>query len=98
MNDLNDKSKHIVFPAIANTGIPVEQAMELAQGLTVLFSGVPKATALSIMLTTTLRVAAEMLPRSTLDGIVDYETSQVYGPHPKKPSVLPNRPQRRRMR
>ncbi|TAL42443.1 MAG: hypothetical protein EPN91_08670 [Salinibacterium sp.] len=72
--------KGIDFPAVANAGVALDVAKELADGLKVLFSDTASSSALSILLTGTLNMAAKMLPREVLDGIFEYETSQVYGP------------------
>lgn len=95
--DEKPDTSHLDFPAVANAGVPIEVAKELAQGLTVLFSGVKPNSALSIMLTTVLRVAAKMLPRKVLDGIYAYETDQVYGPR-ERVRAVPPRPNPRRPR
>lgn len=86
----------IQFPAVANAGVSAEVAKELSEGLTVLFSGTPTSSALGILLTGTLNMAAKMLPRDVLDGIYEYETAQVYGPRPRERSSLPRVSHRRR--
>jgi len=80
--------KGLEFPTVGNVGVGVEVAAELAQGIRVLFSGTPEASALSILLTGTLRMAAKMLPKHVLDSIYAHETAQVYGA--ENPRIRPH--------
>lgn len=76
---MSAKKLGIVFPPVADVGVPLDVARELAKGLTVLFSGTDSTSALSFLLVGVLNLAAKTLPRAVLDGIYVHETVKVYG-------------------